>query len=137
MLFQRNNLWTNSGYGYNMGFDHSLISDPFTGQGGDGLATFLLGTVGQGGAGTGVQYAPWQTNDNYGFYGQDDFRVRPNFTLSVGLRWDIYGWIRERHNMLANYDLSAVNPDVPYQGENCVHGNAGSSRSQSLSRQQE
>lgn len=115
-LFQRNNLWTNSGYGYNIGFDRGLTSDPFTGQGGDGLATFLLGAVAQGGASSGVQYAPWQTNDNWGFYGQDDFRVKPNFTLSLGLRWDVFGWIRERHNMLANFDLSAMNPDVPFKG---------------------
>ena len=115
-MFQKNNLWTNSGYGYNIGFDHSLTSDPFTGQGGDGLATFLLGTVGQGGASTGVQYAPYQSNNDYGLYAQDDFRVKPNFTLSLGLRWDVYGWISERHNMLANYDLSAMNPDVPFKG---------------------
>jgi len=124
-MFQRNNLWTNSGYGYNIGFDHSLTSDPFTGQGGDGLATFLMGAVGQGGASTGIQYAPWQTNDNYGFYGQDDFRVSSSFTLSLGLRYDIYGWIRERHNMLANYDLSEINPDVPYKGALVYMGTPG------------
>jgi len=125
LLFQRNNLWTNSGYGYNIGFDHTLTSDPFTGQGGDGLATFLLGTVGQGGASTGVQFAPWQTNDNYGFYGQDDYRVRPGFTLTIGLRWDVYGWIRERHNMLANYDLSEMNPEVPFRGAIVYMGTHG------------
>jgi hypothetical protein len=37
-------------------------------------------------------------------------------TLSIGLRWDIYGWIRERHDMLANFDLSMPNPDIPYMG---------------------
>ncbi len=116
MLFQRNNLWTITGAGYNINFGAGLTSDPFTYQGGDGLATFLLGAVGQQSAGTGVQYAPWQTNDNYGFYAQDDFRVTPNFTLNLGLRWDIYGWIRERHNMLANYDLSVKNPLVNYMG---------------------
>jgi hypothetical protein len=125
MLFQRNNLWSNAGAGYNIGFDSSLTSDPFTYQGGDGLATFLLGAVGQAGAGTGVQYAPWQTNDTWGFYGQDDFRVTSSLTLSMGLRWDIFGWIRERHNMLANYDLSAVNPEVPYKGQMVYMGTAG------------
>ena len=115
-LYQINNLWSNQGVGYNIGFDHSLTSDPFTGEGGDGLATFLLGAVGQGYAGTGVQYAPYQTNNDYSLFGQDDFRVKPGLTLSMGLRWDIYGWISERHNMLANYDLSEMNPDVPYKG---------------------
>ena len=63
--------------------------------------------------------------------------MRPNFTLSVGLRWDIYGWIRERHNMLANYDLSAVNPDVPYQGEIVYMGTPGHPDRNLFSRQQE
>ena len=125
MLFQRNNLWSNSGYGYNIGFDSSLTSDPSTYQGGDGLATFLLGAVGQGGASTGVQYAPWQTNDTWGFYGQDDFRVTSNLTLNLGLRWDIFGWIRERHNMLANYDLGAMNTEVPYKGTIVYMGTPG------------
>lgn len=115
-MWQMNNLWTNSGYGYNIGFDHYLTSDPFTGQGGDGLATFLLGAVGQGGASSGVQYAPYQTNKNWAIYGQDDFRVTSNLQLSLGMRYDIFGWISERHNMLANFDLSQTNPDVPYQG---------------------
>jgi hypothetical protein len=115
-LFQRNNLWTIAGSAYSINFDYTLTNDPYTYQGGEGLATFLLGTVGQGGAGTGVQYAPWQTNDNYSLYVQDDFRVTRNLTLNLGLRWDVFGWIRERHNMLANYDLSVMNPEVNYMG---------------------
>jgi hypothetical protein len=120
MVFQRNNLWASSGAGYNIGFDngwYSLTHDPYTGEGGDGLASFLLGYVGQGGASTGVIYAPWQTNDNWSFYGQDDFRLTPSLTLNLGLRWDVFGWIRERHNMLANYDLGAINPDAYYKGK--------------------
>jgi len=125
MMFQRNNLWSITGVPYSMGFDSSLTNDPYTWQGGDGLATFLLGAVTQGGASTGVQYAPWQTNDNYGFYAQDDFRLKPSFTLSLGLRYDIFGWIRERHNMLANYDLGAMNPDVPFKGKIVYMGTPG------------
>ena len=109
-LFQVNNLWANQGVGYDIGFDHALTSEGTSDIGGDGLATFLLGTVGQGGASTGVQYAPYQTNKNYALFAQDEFRVRPDFTLSLGLRWDIYGWISERHDMLANYDLGIMNP---------------------------
>jgi len=116
-FFQRNNAWSNYGAGYNIGFDHSLTSDPITGLGGDGLATFLLGTALQGSPGTAAVYAPFQTNDNWGSFVQDDFRVTPNLTLNLGIRWDIYGWIRERHNMLANFDLSQENPLVPYKGK--------------------
>jgi len=114
--FRLNNLWTNYGFGYNIGFDHYLTSDPFTGQGGDGLATFLMGAVGQGGASTGTAYAPYQTNKDYALYIQDDFHATKNLQLSLGLRWDVFGWISERHDMLANFDLSKMNPDVPYMG---------------------
>lgn len=112
--FRLNNLWANYGYGYNIGFDQYLTGDPFTGQGGDGLATFLLGAVGQGGASTGVVYAPYQTNKDYALYVQDDFRATPHLELSLGLRWDVFGWISERHNMLANFNLAEPNPVVPY-----------------------
>ena len=115
--FRRNNLWGNAGAGYNINFDGTYSIDPYSGLGGSGLAEFLLGDVGQGGGATGVQYAPWQTNDDWAFFGQDDFRVTKNLTLSVGLRWDVYGWIRERHDMIANFDLGAMNPEVNYKGK--------------------
>jgi hypothetical protein len=123
--FRRNNLWGNAGTGYNINFDGSYSKNPYTGLGGSGLAEFLLGDVGQGGGSTGVQYAPWQTNDDYAFFGQDDFRVTKNLTLSFGLRWDVYGWIRERHNMLANFDLGAINPEVNYKGKMVYMGTSG------------
>src|SRR6185437_2694689 len=47
---------------------------------------------------------------------QDDYRVNSKLTLNIGLRYDIYGWFRERHNYLANFDFSAQNPAVPYNG---------------------
>ena len=31
---------------------------------------------------------PFTGNDTLGFYFQDDFRAKPNFTLNIGLRWD-------------------------------------------------
>jgi len=124
-LLQRNNLWSTVGSPYSMSFEQYLSSDPYTGLGGDGLATFLMGAVSQGGAGTSVQYSPYQTNDNYSFYGQDDYRITSNLTLSLGLRWDIFGWISERHNMLANYDLGAMNPEVPYLGKMVYMGTSG------------
>jgi hypothetical protein len=114
--FRRNNLWAAAAYGYNINFDGLLTNDPLTWAGGNGLAQFLLGAVPQGGGSSGVQHAPWQTNDDWSAYAQDDFRVSKNLTLSIGLRWDVYGWIRERHNMLANFDLTTKNPEVNYMG---------------------
>jgi hypothetical protein len=55
---------------------------------GSGLADFLLGypnNVGIG-AGTGNRH---MENSLYSAYGQDSWRLRPNLTLSLGLRWEL------------------------------------------------
>jgi hypothetical protein len=55
-----------------------------------GLATFILGDVTQ------FQRFVSSTNDAVGhqwrtfFYGQDSWRVSPKFTMTYGLRWEIY-----------------------------------------------
>lgn len=53
---------------------------------GNGLADYLVGDLYKftQGAGEVSPVAGWQP----GFYGQDMFRLRPNVTLTLGLRWD-------------------------------------------------
>ena len=118
--FRRNNLWGSSAAGYNINFDGYHTENPANPYGGpnwNGLADFLLGSVGQGGGSSAIQLSPWQTNDDYAAFAQDDFRVTKNFTVSLGVRWDVYGWIRERHDQIANFDLSLKNPDVNALGK--------------------
>jgi Carboxypeptidase regulatory-like domain len=59
----------------------------FSGQyTGNGLADWLLGYMNsyEQGAGEIAVVHGWQP----GFYGQDQFRIRPNLTITAGLRWD-------------------------------------------------
>jgi outer membrane receptor protein involved in Fe transport len=41
-------------------------------------------------------------NNGLSFFAQDDFRMSPNFTWNVGVRWEYFGPISEEHNLLSN-----------------------------------
>ena len=116
MMFRRENNWNIAGWGYNLDFGGTLTRNPVTGLGGGGLSQFLLGAVDVFSSGTGTYQPPWQTNNYWGGYVQDDYRIKPNFTLNLGLRYDYFGWFYERHNNSANFDFNATNPDVPFKG---------------------
>jgi hypothetical protein len=66
------------------------------------------------------------TSQYYAFYGQDDWKVSPKFTLNVGLRWDLDIPHQELHNQLSYWDPTAPSPlqsaKIPANlsaGENC------------------
>ena len=43
------------------------------------------------------------TQNTYGMYVQDAWRVRPRVTLTLGLRYDISGVVREKNNLASNF----------------------------------
>ena len=45
-------------------------------------------------------------NNNFGFFGQDEWRVRGNLTVTAGLRWEYFGPLGEKHNLLSNFDAN-------------------------------
>ena len=73
------------------------------------LASFLAGTPSSG-----LQYSGnsrRNTSENgYGLYLQDSFRVTPRLTVNYGLRWDYYGIVKEKHNLFANYLVTSFDP---------------------------
>src|SRR5271165_2739377 len=48
--------------------------------------------------------------NNYGLYLQDAFRLNPRLTLNYGLRWDYYGVMQEKNNLMANFLVSSFDP---------------------------
>jgi hypothetical protein len=66
------------------------------------LNQLLLGLAGDAGRSFGV------TNrhifqESAGFYAQDSWKMKPNFTLEIGVRWDITGAVGEKGNLGANF----------------------------------
>jgi hypothetical protein len=65
------------------------------------LADFLAGLIDSG-----FQYSGDSTRhtyeNNFGFYVQDSFRATSRLTLNYGLRWDYFGVVQEKNNLLSN-----------------------------------
>ena len=47
-------------------------------------------------------YRAW----NYNSFVQDDWRLRPNLSLSLGMRYELFGPMQERYNRIANLDIA-------------------------------
>lgn len=75
---------------------------------GSSLASFLLGLPTSGSF---ESVAPISIYKHYAAaFFQDDYKVRRNLTLNLGLRWDIETGTAESHGLITNFDLAAPSP---------------------------
>jgi hypothetical protein len=58
----------------------------------------------------GANLKPAYASKYFGLWSQNDWKVKPNLTLNLGLRWDVQPGVTERSNRLAGYDLTKMNP---------------------------
>jgi len=93
----------------------------FNGQGtGLSLADFMLGIV-SGGYLQGNPVYDYDHHDYLGVYAQDTWRLRPNVTLNLGLRWEpfnpvqnTFGWVSHFEKSLFDQNIhSKVYPQAP------------------------
>ena len=76
----------------------SMSADPVQ----DAIEELLLGKADNANRAFGDTHRHIVEN-SVGFYIQDDWKVKPRLTLTFGLRYDIFGNIRDRNNVAANF----------------------------------
>jgi hypothetical protein len=84
---------------------------PAQGNGGSGFASFLVG-LSDGGSINNLHNIDYH-RPVYAFYVQDDWKVTPKLTLNLGLRYELFTTVKERHNQLATFDLATHSLIVP------------------------
>lgn len=87
--------------------DNKGVAHPVAGTGME-YADFLLGYAQTWGAATSPEYGARLKSPQ--LFIQDDWKIRPNLTLNLGLRYQInHGW-NEIHNNMDSFDPTVVNP---------------------------
>jgi hypothetical protein len=93
-----------------LNFDPTLTDNPAAiGTGGTGFASFMAGLT-SGGSINNLHNVDYFRN-TFAFYGQDDWKLTPTVVLNLGLRYELFGTVADRHNDVGNFDLS--NPTDP------------------------
>ena len=91
------------------------VNDPNYGNtgiawcGGDAFASFLMGTM-NGNSYYEIQFRPATENFQYGFFGQDNWKVTPKLTLNLGLRYDVTLPRTDRFNRQDYFNPSVTSP---------------------------
>lgn len=85
--------------------------------GGNALASFETGTwyemiIDQRKTGVGLR------DPRFAIFGQDDWKLTPNLTLNLGLRWDYLPPLYEKNNHLSDFDPTTVSMIVADQNGN-------------------
>jgi len=78
----------------------------------DGVLNFLLGDADSFQQLEFLAGKHW-VNDNYSFYGNDNWRVTNKLTLNLGLRYEILPHAYERYDQFSNFVASAYDKSLP------------------------
>jgi hypothetical protein len=84
----------------------SNVSD--TSHSGNAIAFFLLGYASSGSISQPVLTDT--ISEYYAAFIQDDFKVTPKLTVNLGLRYDLFTPMRDRHNAISFFNTTVANP---------------------------
>ena len=97
-------------FSFGSGFTQQNTSQGSSTTQGNGFATFLLGLPGNTGNDLQYTFSAATASVYAGGYLQDDFKIRPNLTLFLGVRYDVDTPRTERYNRLSYFDINAPSP---------------------------
>ncbi len=112
---------TDSGV-YNFGRAATAAAPSLTSNSGNGIASFLLGQVNGASRQITGHIARW-TQPYFAAYVKDDFKVRPNLTLNIGLRWNLDVPRKESFDDTSNFSPTEPNPTANGRPGALVFGN--------------
>jgi hypothetical protein len=98
-----------SSYSFTRGMTQGPNPNQSTPTGGNGFASLLLGAGSSGSLQANYKNVATQSFYYAGYF-QDDWRVTPTLSLSLGLRWDIDTPRTERYNRTNIFDPQAATP---------------------------
>ncbi|HVJ07223.1 MAG TPA: TonB-dependent receptor [Acidisarcina sp.] len=104
-------------------------AQPFVGF---AFANFLLGNVQS--ASNSAEFLLHGRRKLFSLYAQDDWRLRPNLTLNLGLRYEFNGRFHEKNGHWMNFDITAHNPNwgnIPGAYQFAESGSASFEKNQS------
>ena len=74
---------------------------------GDGFADYLLGLIQNSSRNYPIQTFGMHTSPYHGLYVQDFWKVSPNLTVNLGLRWDYWGEKKAVRGNVGSFDLAS------------------------------
>lgn len=111
----------------NMAFNKKPTEDPQNAEStGSAVAAYLLGMPNTAQRNIGRGTTAIMRKEDYGFYFQDDWKISPDLTLNLGLRYDLIEYPKHRDDLLASIDMDTG--EFLWDGVNPITGEPPNAR---------